>query len=144
MTEISRKKKKEFIDTCVTTFESFKYSCEHNKGIGTVWEMMATNFGGDRNYAIICAPRVDEFRNQIRIAKKRLGDDARLVVVTEKHCEVEESLSIENDYSLVTLDLIEDFGLQMIEIERRDKEEGKEVSQEELDSLMATSREKVF
>ncbi|MFT6070721.1 MAG: hypothetical protein ACJAT2_000719 [Bacteriovoracaceae bacterium] len=143
MTEISRKKKKQFIDTCVTTFESFKYSCEHNKGIGSVWEMMATNFGGDRSYAIICAPRVDEFRNQIRIAKKRLGDEARLVVVTEQHCEVEESLSIENDYSLVTLDLMKDFGLQMLEIEKRDREQGKEVSEEELAALMS-SREKVF
>lgn len=105
--------------------------------------MMATNFGGDRSYAIICAPRVDEFRNQIRIAKKRLGDEARLVVVTEQHCEVEESLSIENDYSLVTLDLMKDFGLQMLEIEKRDREQGKEVSEEELAALMS-SREKVF
>lgn len=144
MTDISRKKKKEFIDTCVTTFEAFRYSCEHNKGIGTVWEMMATNFGGDRTYAIICAPRVDEFRNQIRIARKRLGDETRLVVVTEKHCDKEETLSIENDYSLVTLDIMEDFGLQMIEIERRDRECGKEVSEEELESLISSSREKVF
>ena len=144
MTEISRKKKKQFIDTCVTTFEAFKYSCEHNKGIGTVWEMVATNFGGDKSYAIICAPRVDEFRNQIRIAQKRLGEDYRLVVVTESHCEIEESLSIENDYSLVSLEIMADFGHQMIEIERRDKEQGKEMSEEELDALMSSSREKVF
>jgi hypothetical protein len=143
MTEISRKKKKDFIDTCVTTFEAFQYSCELNKGIGTVWEMMATNFSGNRSYAIILAPKVDEFRNQIRIAKKRLGAETRLVVITEEHCEVEESLSIENDYSLVTLDIMQDFGLQMIEIDRRDRVEGKEVSQEELDSLIS-SREKVF
>lgn len=138
-----KKIKQELISTCTTTFEAFDYSCSIPKALGTLWELVATKFNGEKSYAIVCAPRVDAIRNNIRIAQKKLDDDTRLVVVTEELSAEEVDASLENDYSLITISEIKRFGLEMVEIKERDRASGREMTEDELNALIST-REKVF
>lgn len=135
--------KQEFINTCTTTFEAFDYSCTIPKALGTLWELVATKFNGEKSYAIVCAPRVDSVRNNIRIAQKKLDSDTRLVVVTEDPSQEEVDASLENNYSLISVHEIKRFGLEIVDIRERDRASGKEISEEELSALIST-REKVF
>ena len=137
------KVKQEFISTCTNTFEAFNYRCSIPKALGSLWELVVTKFNGDKSYAILCAPRIDVIRNNIRIAQKKLGEETRLIVVTEEISQEEVVASLENNYSLVTVNEIERFGLEMVGIMERDKQSGREMSEDELSALTSSPREKV-
>lgn len=141
---LERKVKQHYMKSLTKTFEAFKYTCSVPKGLGCTWEMVATKFNGEKEYAMVFAPRVDNHRNNIRIAQKKVAEGTRVVVVTEGEIKAEEIAKSEEDgYTLVTLGEMERYGIEMIETVRREQREGKEVTEEELNSLIST-REKVF
>ena len=141
---LERKTKQNYINQLTKTFEAFEYSCNIPKSLGCTWEMVATNINGQKSFALIFAPRIDGQRNNIRITQKKVEDGTRVVVITEEELNQDEILKSEEDgYALVTLSEMCRFGLEMMAARARDKEQGKEISDEELDNLIST-REKVF
>lgn len=141
---LERKVKQKYIKELTATFEAFEYSLQIPKNLGCTWELVATNLSGQRNYAVIFAPRIDGQRNNIRITQKKVDDSTRVVVVTEEELnQVEIKKSEEDGYALVTLAEMNRFGLEMVEARLRDRQSGKEISEEELDVLTST-KEKIF
>jgi hypothetical protein len=141
---LERKQKQQYLKALTKTFEAFSYTCSVPKGVGCTWEMVAKNFSGEKEYAMVFAPRVDGHRNNIRIAQKKVAEGTRIVVVTEEEIKAEEIAKSEEDgYTLVTLDIMERYGVEMLETLEREKSEGKEMTEEELSSLIST-REKIF
>ena len=134
---------KKFIATCMVTFKAFEYNCEVVKASATIWNFVATGTNGDKKYAVYCAPRLDKARSLIKIAKKKLKDDMRLVVVTQSHSEEELDASREDGYALVTLDILNKYGDEMIDIRTNQADTSAEPVQSEVDAL-SSSREKVF
>ncbi len=141
---LERKIKQKYIQELTTAFEAFEYSLKIPKSLGCTWELVATNISGQKNYAVIFAPRIDEQRNNIRITQKKVDDSTRVVVVTEEEINsIEMDKSTEEGYALVSLEEMNRFGVEMLEAKLRDRVLGKEISEEELDILTST-KEKIF
>ncbi|MBK26993.1 MAG: hypothetical protein CME70_23520 [Halobacteriovorax sp.] len=129
---------KKFVTTCTVTFKAFDYRCELAKSSATIWNFVATNNSGEKVYAVYCAPRLDKSKSLIKLARKKIKGNMRLVVVTQTHNEEELEISREDGYALVTLESLNKYGEEMIEIR------AKEASSGEDSDALASSREKVF
>lgn len=124
---------KTFITSCAGTFKAFNYKCELSKSQATIWNFVAKSESGDKVYAVFCAPKLDSSKSLIKLAVKKVSD-MRLVVVTSHHTDEQLEASREEGYALVTLDVLNKFGAEMIDIRSN-----------ELNSDPLTStREKVF
>ena len=124
---------KTFITNCAGTFKAFDYKCELSKSKGTIWNFVAKNPEGDKVYAVFCAPKHDSSKSLIKLAIKKLSN-MRLVVVTHKHTDEQLQTSREEGYALVTLEVLNKFGEEMIDLR----------STEINSDPLASTREKVF
>lgn len=124
---------KTFITSCAGTFKAFNYKCELSKSQATIWNFVASNEDGDKVYAVFCAPKLDTSKSLIKLAVKKVKD-MRLVVVTSQHTEEQLEKSREEGYALVTLEVLNKFGEEMIDIRAN------EINSDPLES----TREKVF
>ena len=124
---------KTFIASCAGTFKAFDYKCELSKSQATIWNFIAKNDSGDKVYAVFCAPKLESSKSLIKLAIKKVND-MRLVVVTSQHSEEQLESSREEGYALITLEALNKFGAEMIDIR------AKELNSDPLES----TREKVF
>ena len=124
---------KTFIASCAGTFKAFNYKCELSKSQATIWNFVASSPEGDKVYAVFCAPKLDSSKSLIKLAIKKIKD-MRLVVVTSQHTEEQLESSREEGYALVTLEVLNKFGEEMIDIRSN------EINSDPLES----TREKVF
>ena len=124
---------KKFIANCAGTFKAFNYKCELSKSQATIWNFVAKNEEGNKVYAVFCAPKLDSSKSLIKLAVKKVSN-MRLVVVTDQHTEEQLEASREEGYALVTLEVLNKFGAEMIEIR----------SDEINSDPLASTREKVF
>lgn len=136
---------KKFVTTCTVTFKAFDYSVELARSSATVWHFVTVNPKGDKSYAVYCAPRLDKAKSLIKIAMKKLKG-MRLVVVTQAHTEEDLEKSRAEGYALLTLDVLNQYGEEMIEARARETEEvsGPPPTQSDDTDPLASSREKVF
>ncbi len=111
---------KKFISTCTVTFNAFDYRCEIVKSSASIWNFEATNKGGDKVFAVFCAPKLNKSKSLIKLANKKIKENMRLVVVTEDHNEEELEKSREEGYALVTLDSLSKYGEEMILIRTKE------------------------
>ena len=118
---------KTFITTCTVSFKAFDYRCELSKSTATIWNFVASSPNGEKVYAVYCAPRLDKARSLIKIAKKKMKDNMRLVVVTQTHTEEELENSRKDGYALVAIDILNKYGEEMIEIRTREAESANDV-----------------
>lgn len=124
---------KTFIASCAGTFKAFDYKCELSKSQATIWNFVAKNQSGDKVYAVFCAPKLESSKSLIKLAVKKVND-MRLVVVTSHHTEEQLEASRSDGYALVTLEVLNKFGEEMIDIR----------SSELNSDPLASTREKVF
>ena len=134
---------KKFIVTCTATFKAFDYTCELAKSSATIWNFVATNKSGDKVYAVYCAPKLEKARSLIRLGLKKMKGNMRLVVVvTQEHTEEQLEASRNDGYALVTLDVLNKYGDEMIDIRSNEANAGSEP--EGNSDPLKSSREKVF
>lgn len=114
---------KKFIASCTITFKAFEYSCDLAKSSASIWNFVATNQSGEKVYAVYCAPKLDKAHSLIRLAKKKLKPNMKLVVVTESHTEEELENSRGEGYALVSLGVLNKFGEEMIHVRAREAEQ---------------------
>ena len=124
---------KTFIASCAGTFKAFDYKCELSKSQATIWNFVAKNQSGDKVYAVFCAPKLESSKSLIKLAVKKVND-MRLVVVTSHHTEEQLEASRSDGYALVTLEVLNKFGEEMIDLR----------SSELNSDPLASTREKVF
>lgn len=129
---------KKFITTCTVSFKAFDYRCELSKSTATIWNFVASSPNGEKVYAVYCAPRLEKARSLIKIAKKKMKGNMRLVVVTQSHTDEELENSREDGYALVAIDTLNKYGEEMIEIRAKEAEATEDINP------LASSREKVF
>jgi hypothetical protein len=124
---------KTFIASCAATFKTFNYKCELPKSQATIWNFVAKSQSGDKIYAVFCAPKLESSKSLIKLAVKKVSD-MRLVVVTIEHTEEQLEASRSEGYALITLEALNQFGDDMIDIR------SKELNSDPL----ASTREKLF
>lgn len=114
---------KKFVTSCTVTFKAFEYRCELAKSSATIWNFIATNESGDKVFAVYCAPQLEKSQSLIRLAKKKLKPNMRLVVVTQDHSEQQLETSRVDGYALVALDALNKFGEDMIHVRAKEAEQ---------------------
>jgi hypothetical protein len=124
---------KTFIANSAGIFKAFNYRCELSKSQATIWNFVAKNQEGDKVYAVFCAPKLDSSKSLIKLAAENVSN-MRLVVVTHKHTDEQLESSREDGYALVTLEVLNKFGAEMINLR----------SDEINSNPLACTREKVF
>ena len=114
---------KKFVKSCSLTFKAFEYNCVLVRSSQKIWNFVATDQSGEKVYAVYCAPKLDKAQSLIRLAKNKLEPNMKLVVVTQEHTDVQLKSSKENGYALVSLEVLNKFGEEMIHVRAREAEE---------------------
>lgn len=110
----SNKKKKvdQLVTSCSMVFKSYLYDVVISKNKANLWHFTASK--KDKKYVVYCAPELGKVKGIIKVALKKVPKDCKLVVVCSNHTEEEKSTAAENDYTLVTLERIKEYGTEMI------------------------------
>jgi hypothetical protein len=94
------------------------YEVVISKNKANLWHFTAAK--KDKKYVVYCAPELAKVKGIIKVALKKVPKDSKLVVVCSKHTDEEKSTASENDYTLVTLETIKQYGTEMIEAKSRE------------------------
>lgn len=86
----------------------------------TLWNFITFNPNNSKRYAVFCAPSVAKVKGLIKVALKKIPKDHRLVVVVQSHSDEEVEEAASQDFCLVSLATLDEYGQEMLEI--RDKE----------------------
>lgn len=116
----SNKKKKvdQLVTSCSMVFKSYMYEVVISKNKANLWHFTASK--KDKKYVVYCAPELAKVKGIIKVALKKVPKDSKLVVVCSKHTDEEKNTASENDYTLVTLETIKQYGTEMIEAKSRE------------------------
>lgn len=140
-----------FITTCTLTFKAFQHDVTMSKGKANLWNFVTKDSKNNRLYCIYCAPDIKKVKSLIKIAIKKLPKDHRLVVVCTKYEDVDQTKANETGYTIVTLEEINRFGQEMLEIREAESKGGQveasaEENQEEVEDVISASiaKEKLF
>ena len=109
-----------FILKCSMCFKVFDYQVKMTEGKSSLWNFVTINPKGNKKYAVFCAPNATKVKGLIKVAQKKLPHEHRLVVVVAQHNDEELQLAEDNDFCLVSIDSLNEFGQQMLEIKNRD------------------------
>jgi hypothetical protein len=111
---------KNFISKTTIVFKTFDFNVQLTKNNSEIWNFKTTNPGGDRKYVVYCAPDLVKSKGVIKIALKKVPSSYRLVVVCSNYDGPDFQDSVDNNYTLVTLDKLNEYGVEMLEILERD------------------------
>jgi phosphoglycerate dehydrogenase-like enzyme len=74
----------------------------------------------DKKYVVYCAPELAKVKGIIKVALKKVPKDSKLVVVCLNHTDEEKNMANENEYTLITLNKIKEYGTEMIDAKSRE------------------------
>lgn len=107
---------KQFITACTLTFKAFDFDVTMTNGKSTLWSFVTHNPNNDKSYAVFCAPSASKSKGLIKVARKKLPKDHRLVVVTESIKDGEQDIADELDFTLLELSTLKNYGQEMLGI----------------------------
>jgi hypothetical protein len=107
---------RKFITTCTLTFKAFDFDVTMSEGKSTLWNFIAYNPNNQKRYAVFCTPAVSKVKGLIKVALKKLPADHRLVVVAQTNTDQELKEANELNYCLVSLNTLETYGQEMLEV----------------------------
>ena len=111
---------RQFVTACTLTFKNFEFDVTMSEGKATLWNFTAKSRRNEKHYAIYCAPSLKKVKNLIKIAMKKLPQDHRLVVVCKEHSDEDLDKANEQNYCLLTMDILAKYGQEMIDIRERE------------------------
>jgi len=112
---------KHFINSCTLTFKAFEHEVIISKNQSAMWNFMALNKRRDKVYAVYCAPQLSSAKSLIKVVLKKVPKDTRLVVVTATFTDTEQEAADKDGFSLVTLDILSKYRMEMLEIKQREE-----------------------
>lgn len=115
---------RKFITTCTLTFKAFDFDVTMSEGKSSLWNFTTSNVSNDKKYAVFCTSKVSKVKGLIKVAIKKLPKDHRLVVVTESHTSEELDQANEQNFCLVSLETLNQYGQEMLEIRERESIQG--------------------
>ncbi|TNF30499.1 MAG: hypothetical protein EP319_04895 [Deltaproteobacteria bacterium] len=107
---------KNFISKTSIVFKTFDFSVKMTKNNSEIWNFTTSNPNGDKRYVVYCAPDLGKSKGVIKIALKKVPSSHRLVVVCSNFDAPDLQESVENNYCLVTLDKLNEYGITMLDI----------------------------
>lgn len=110
---------KQFVGQCTLTFKAFEHDVVMTEGKATLWNFITLNRRNGRRYAIFCTQTFSKSKSLVKIALKKLPKDHRLVVITNGFNEEELAISEKDDFCLTSLEIIKQFGDEMLDIKNR-------------------------
>ena len=111
---------KNFVSKTTIVFKTFDFNVRLTKNNSEIWNFSTTNPAGSKNYVVYCAPDLMKSRGVIKVALKKVPSSHRLVVVCSNYDGPDLQESKDNDYTLVTLDRLNEYGIEMLEILERE------------------------
>lgn len=111
---------KNFISKTSIVFKTFDFNVKMTKNNAEIWNFTTSNPGGDKNYVVYCAPDLMKSKGVIKIALKKVPTTHRLVVVCSNYDDPDFQDSLENNYCLITLDKLNEYGVEMLDILERE------------------------
>lgn len=118
--------KKLFISKCTLTFKAFDFDVTLSESKSTLWNFVTFNPNNQKSYAVYCTKSATESLDSIKNTLTKLPAHHRLVVVAESHTDEEVDEAHDLDYCLVSLEKLELYGQEMLEIREREAKEKKE------------------
>ncbi|OIQ20457.1 MAG: hypothetical protein BM556_00515 [Bacteriovorax sp. MedPE-SWde] len=119
MAKVNKKKKvDQLVTSCSMVFKSYLYDVVISKNKANLWHFTATK--KDKKYVVYCAPELAKVKGIIKVALKKVPKGSKLVVVCPNHTEDDKKTAEENEYTLITLTKIKDYGTEMLEAKSRD------------------------
>lgn len=105
-----------YVSSCSITFKAFDHDVIMNKSKTTLWHFSSFSRRQNKKYMVFCTPDLNKTRSLIKVAMKKLPKDSRLVVVCGQYTQSDQLDALEQDYCLVTIDVLKKYGTQMLEI----------------------------
>lgn len=115
---------RKFITTCTLTFKAFDFDVTMSESKSTLWNFVAFNPNNQKRYAVFCTPSVSKVKGLIKVALKKLPAEHRLVVVAEAHSQDEQDAADQLGYCLVSLNTLNEYGQEMLEIREAESSKG--------------------
>jgi len=106
----------DFITSCTITFKAFDFKTEISKSKAKIWHFIAENPRNDKKYAVYCVPEIKKIKSLVKIAIRKLPALTRLVIITPNHDDEDLAQSFELGYTLLTLEILNQFGQEMLTI----------------------------
>lgn len=110
---------KDFITQCTLVFKSFEHDVTVIQSKSSLWQFTTISRRTDKKYAVMVAPTFSKVKSLIKVAKKKLPPETRLVVVTSNFTDAENEMSAKEDFTLITLETLNRYGSQMLEARNR-------------------------
>ncbi len=111
---------KNFISKTSIVFKTFDFNVRMTKNNSEIWNFTTSNPTGEKKYVVYCAPDLGKSKGVIKIALKKVPSDHRMVVVCSNFDAPDLEDSVENNYCLITLDKLNEYGIEMLDILEKD------------------------
>lgn len=105
-----------YVSSCSITFKAFDHEVVMNKSKTTLWHFSSFSRRQNKKYMVFCTPDIKKARSLIKVAMKKLPKDSRLVVVCSQFTQSDQQDALEQDYCLITIDVLKKYGTEMLEI----------------------------
>lgn len=112
-----------FISACTLTFKAFDYDVKMTRIESSFWNFLVNHSKTKKQYAVFCAPNLDESNAYIDMALTILPKNTRLVVITHSMSDAEKRKADELGHALVTLQDIKWYGNEVINAKEREEKE---------------------
>lgn len=126
---------RKFITTCTLTFKAFDFDVTMSESKSTLWNFIAFNPNNQKRYAVFCTPSVSKVKGLVKVALKKLPADHRLVVVAESTQQEEVVAADEQGFCLVSLNTLNEYGQEMLEIREKESSGNFVDKAKELDAI---------
>lgn len=110
---------KDFVTQCTLVFKTFEHDVTVIQSKSSLWQFTTICRRNDKKYAVMVAPTFSKVKSLIKVAKKKLPPDTRLVVVTSAFTDADNDLSVKEDFTLITLETLNRYGAEMLEARNR-------------------------
>lgn len=110
---------KDFITQCTLVFKSFEHDVTIIQSKSSLWQFTTHSRRNKKKYAVMVAPAFSKVKSLIKIAKKKLPPETRLVVVTNTFTDSDNDMSAKEDFTLLTLETLNRYGQEMLDLKNR-------------------------
>lgn len=110
---------KDFITQCTLVFKSFEHDVTIIQSKSSLWQFTTNSRRNRKKYAVMVAPAFSKVKSLIKIAKKKLPPETRLVVVTNAFTDTDNDMSAKEDFTLLTLETLNRYGQEMLDLKNR-------------------------
>jgi len=110
---------KDFITQCTLVFKSFEHDVTIIQSKSSLWQFTTNSRRNKKKYAVMVAPAFSKVKSLIKIAKKKLPPETRLVVVTNAFTDADNDMSAKEDFTLLTLETLNRYGQEMLDLKNR-------------------------